>query len=97
MLHRMVSAKARPDYFVDIVWDDGSESSVSFTDLVGRGVCAAMGDAGYFVERMCVADEGYALAWPDAVEFSADFGTRPIPKTRAATLTLRNSRRHPPP
>ncbi len=72
MLHRMVSAKARPDYFVDIVWDDGSESSVSFTDLVGRGVCAAMGDAGYFVERMCVADEGYALAWPDAVEFSAD-------------------------
>jgi aspartyl/asparaginyl beta-hydroxylase (cupin superfamily) len=72
MLHRMVSAKARPDYFVDIVWDDGSKSAVSFADLVGRGVCAAMADTKYFVERMGIADEGYALAWPDEIEFSAD-------------------------
>ena len=68
----MISATARPDYSVEIVWDDGSRSTVSFAGLIGRGVCAAMADAGFFVERMEVADDGYVLAWPDEVEFGAD-------------------------
>jgi hypothetical protein len=72
MLHRMTSARANPDYSVEITWDDGSTSRVSFADLVGRGVCSAMGDADYFAGRMAIGDEGYALVWPDDVEFGAD-------------------------
>lgn len=72
MLHRMISAKARPDYSVEVVWDDGSASTVSFAELVGHGVCTAMVDAAYFVDRVSIADEGYVLSWPNDVEFSAD-------------------------
>ena len=72
MLHRIKQATAAPDYSVALVWDDGSSSTVSFADLVGRGVCAPFRDSLYFVERIRIADEGYALAWPDDVEFSAD-------------------------
>jgi hypothetical protein len=35
-------------------------------------VCARLSDKSYFVERMTIADDGYALAWPNEVEFSAD-------------------------
>jgi hypothetical protein len=72
MLHRMTSVRAYPDYSVEITWDDSSKSRVSFADLVGRGVCAAMGDENYFVDRVTLGDDGYALAWPDDVEFGAD-------------------------
>ncbi len=72
MLHRIIRANARPDYAVDIAWDDGSHSSVSFADLVGRGVCAPLADKTYFVERVMISEDGYALAWPNDVEFSAD-------------------------
>ncbi len=72
MLHRIKSAKARSDYTVAVTWDDGSKSTVSFATLVGRGVCAPMKDPAYFTRKMTVADHGYALAWPNGVEFSAD-------------------------
>ncbi len=72
MQHRVTAAAAKPDYTVEITWEDDSRSVVSFADLVGRGVCKPMSDRAYFVARMTIADEGYALAWPDEVEFSAD-------------------------
>jgi hypothetical protein len=73
MLHRMLHATARPDHTVEISWEDGSTSVVSFADLVSRGgVCTSMRDPAFFIEKMSLADEGFALAWPDEVEFSAD-------------------------
>jgi hypothetical protein len=72
MLHRIATAQARADFTVDIIWDDGGNSSVSFADIVGRGVAAPLADPAYFVPNMAVADEGFALAWPNDVEFSAD-------------------------
>jgi hypothetical protein len=72
MLHRITAAKAKTDYTVEITWEDGSASSVSFADLVGHGVCAPLRDRDYFTGRMSIADDGYALAWPGEVEFSAD-------------------------
>lgn len=72
MLHRIKGAVAKSDYTVKIDWDDGSVSEVSFADLVGRGVCKPMKDRTYFISKMAIADDGYALAWPDEVEFSAD-------------------------
>jgi hypothetical protein len=72
MQHRIRSARANPDYSVEIAWDDGGTSRVSFAGLVGRGVCKAVRDPDYFVRRLSLADDGYVLAWPDDVEFSAD-------------------------
>ena len=72
MLHKIRRAIAKADYSVKIHWEDGSHSEVSFADLVGRGVCRPMKDSGYFIKKMTIADDGYALAWPNEVEFSAD-------------------------
>jgi len=80
VLHRILTASARSDYSVDLAWDDGSRSSVSFADLVSRGVCARLSDKSYFVERMTIADDGYALAWPNEVEFSADLWYKTHPE-----------------
>lgn len=72
MLHRVTAAQAKPDFTVEITWEDGTASRVSFADLVGIGVCQPLSDPAYFVGRMTIADDGYALAWPGEVEFSAD-------------------------
>lgn len=72
MLHRMTSATARADFTVDIVWEDGTTSRVDFSTVAGRGVCAPLRDVEYFTGNMEVADGGFALAWPNEVEFSAD-------------------------
>ena len=73
MMHRIKRATARPDHTVEITWEDGSTSRVSFAETVQRGpVFEAMRDPKYFAERMRIADKGYALTWPDDVDFSAD-------------------------
>jgi hypothetical protein len=72
MLHRIVTATANADYSVDIAWDDGTNSHVSFASSVGRGVCAPMKNVDYFVGNMAIGEDGFALAWPNEVEFSAD-------------------------
>ncbi|HEY5211279.1 MAG TPA: DUF2442 domain-containing protein [Stellaceae bacterium] len=71
MLHRIATAQARTDFTIAIAWDDGGNSTVSFADIVGRGVAAPLADPAYFVPNMAVSD-GFALAWPGDVEFSAD-------------------------
>jgi hypothetical protein len=71
MLHRIIAARARPNFTVEISWDDGSTSSIGFAGIVGRGVAAPLGDFTIFA-KIAAADEGYALAWPDDIEFSAD-------------------------
>lgn len=73
MLHRIASAKARPDFTVEIVWDDGTRSVARFADIIARGgVAKPLADPSFFVERMAIGGIGDWLSWPDEVEFSAD-------------------------
>jgi Protein of unknown function (DUF2442) len=87
MLHRMLRAMARPDHTVEISWEDGSTSILSFAGLEScDGVCTPMRDPAFFVEKMSLADEGFALAWPDEVEVSADgLWYETIPRMRDGT------------
>jgi hypothetical protein len=71
MMHRIVSAKARPDFTVAILWEDGERTEVQFADLVKGEVCAAMRDPDYFVTRLEVGGDGDWLAWHE-VDFSFD-------------------------
>lgn len=71
-MHRIAAATAHHDYTVDVVWEDGSASVVSFAEFVGRGVCTPMKDGVFFTGKMTVADDGFVLAWPGQIEFSAD-------------------------
>lgn len=72
MMHRIRKARARPDFTVEIEWDDGSRSVAGFADIVGEGVAKALADPSYFVDRMAVGGNGDWLSWPDDVDFSAD-------------------------
>jgi Protein of unknown function (DUF2442) len=73
MMHRIRRAVARPNHTVEITWDDGTSSRVSFAEIIMRGpVFEAMRDPVYFAKRMTVDENGYALSWPDEVDFSAD-------------------------
>jgi hypothetical protein len=71
MMHRIVSAQARPDYTVDIVWDNGDRTDVTFADLLQGEVCAAMRDPDYFVKTLEIGGGGDWLAWEE-VDFSSD-------------------------
>jgi hypothetical protein len=72
MMHRIRQARARPDFTVEIEWDDGSRSVARFADVVGKGVAKPLADATYFVEKMTVGGGGDWLSWPDEVDFGAD-------------------------
>ena len=71
MMHRILSAKARPDYTVAIFWEGGERTEVSFADLVTGEVCAAIRDPDYFVRGLQVGGDGDWLAWGE-VDFSSD-------------------------
>ena len=72
-MHRIRRAVARPDHTVEITWEDGTSSRVSVAETVMRGtVFEAMRDPAYFAERMTVAENSFALSWPDEVDFGAD-------------------------
>ena len=71
-MHRIKAARARPGFTVEVEWDDGDRSTVSFAGAVGKGVAGPLADPAYFVGNMTVGGEGDWLAWPNDVDFAAD-------------------------
>ena len=73
MLDNIIVA-AVPDvatYSVAVTWADGEITIHCFRHLLGKGVCAALGDPGFFAQ-VRVGERGRSLAWPDEVDFCAD-------------------------
>ncbi len=67
------SAKARPDYSVEIEWGDGSRSVVDFAPTIQKGgVFAALTTKDFFVDRLAIGGDGDWLSWPGELDFSAD-------------------------
>ncbi|NBC32324.1 MAG: DUF2442 domain-containing protein [Alphaproteobacteria bacterium] len=73
MEHRIIEAKARPDFRIDIEWEGGSRSTVDLTDFVSDGeVTAALRDPVFFSETLEVQGSGDWIAWPNGVDMDAD-------------------------
>ncbi len=73
MQYRIIGARARPDFTVELTWEGGDFGTVDFRrNVESGGVCAPMGDPDVFVAEMKLVDDGHALAWSDEIEFSAD-------------------------
>lgn len=73
MLATIKSAKARPDYTVEIEWSDGSRSVMDFAPTIAKGgVFATLADKDFFVHRLSIGDDGDWLSWPGDIDFSAD-------------------------
>jgi hypothetical protein len=73
MFATIKSAKARPDYSVEIEWGDASRSIVNFAPTIKNGgVFAALAEGDFFVNRLSIGDDGDWLSWPDNIDFSAD-------------------------
>jgi hypothetical protein len=66
------SAKARPDSEVEIEWDEGGISIISFHETIAKGgVFAPLADPEFF-GKVTVADEGHCITWPGELDFGAD-------------------------
>jgi hypothetical protein len=71
--YRIVTAQANDDHTVDLVWSNGEAARVDFKPIIGKGgVLAPLKDAAFFCEQMAITQDGRALEWPDALDFSAD-------------------------
>ena len=67
------SAAAHHDYTVEIVWSDGTSSTVDFSSTVAKGgVFQPLKDRSFFEGRLRIGGEGDWLEWPGGVDFSAD-------------------------
>ncbi|MEX0815335.1 MAG: DUF2442 domain-containing protein [Dongiaceae bacterium] len=67
------SARARPDFTVEIEWADGSRSVVDFTATIRKGgVFTRLADPDFFSRKLTVGGEGDWLSWPGDLDFSAD-------------------------
>ncbi len=64
--------QARPDFSVEIQWEDGETSIVSFRGTIAKGgKFAQLGDWKFFA-KVKVGEEGDCIVWPGELEFGAD-------------------------
>ena len=87
MLPIIRDVKALPDFAVEIRWEDGETSVVSFREtIVKGGVFAQLGDPEFFA-KVKVGDEGDCIVWPGELDFGADsLWYRAHPETPVAEL-----------
>lgn len=72
MTPRIAKAVPRPDFTVEIEWNDGTRTVADFKPWIGKGgVMAPLGDPTFFTMTMKIDWRGYSLGWPGDVEFSA--------------------------
>jgi len=72
MMPLIRQVRARPDFSVEIYWQDGETSVVSFRDTITKGgKFAQLGDWDFFA-RVKVDEDGEAITWPGELDFGAD-------------------------
>jgi Protein of unknown function (DUF2442) len=74
MEHRVLKARARPDYRVEIEWVGGERALIDLSDFVATGEVTAplRADPAYFVEKLAVLENGLGIGWPGEVDIDAD-------------------------
>lgn len=83
MLHRIVAAKARPNYRLWIRFADGKEGEVDLSSLVGKGVFARWEDPAEF-EKVYIDEETGTVAWPGGIDLAPDALHRDVAEQAAA-------------
>jgi hypothetical protein len=64
--------QAKPDFSVEIQWQDGETSIVSFRDTIAKGGrFAQLSDSDFFA-RVEVGEDGDCIVWPGELDFGAD-------------------------
>ncbi|MSP87411.1 MAG: DUF2442 domain-containing protein [Alphaproteobacteria bacterium] len=72
-MHRIVRAQARPDFSLDIEFEDGVSARVDVSSLVAMAeVAAPFRSPTRFVSAMTIVEDGEALHWDDQFELHAD-------------------------
>ncbi len=74
MMHRIVRAKGRRDFSIEIVFDGGEHALVDLSGFVADGEVTRRlrEDPEYFVNALDVVDDGDAIGWPEDVHVDAD-------------------------
>lgn len=65
-------AKANPDFTVTIHWEEGGSDTIDFRPLIEGPALAPVRDLDFFLNKLEVVHEGYAIGWPEELHFSAD-------------------------
>ena len=72
-MHRIIQAKANPDFSLDLRFEDGRQTRVSLLDLVNTApIAVAFRDPARFVGELTIAENGDVLRWSDQFELHAD-------------------------
>jgi len=66
------SARANPDFTVTIDWMEGGTDTIDFKPLIQGPALAPVRDPHFFLSKLEVVHDGYAMGWPDELHFSAD-------------------------
>ena len=66
------SAKANPDFTVTIEWVEGGSDTIDFKPLIQGPALEPVRDPDFFLTKLEVVFDGYAMGWPDDLHFSAD-------------------------
>lgn len=64
--------QARPDFSVEIQWEDGETSVVSFRATIAKGGKFAQLGEWEFFARVEVGEDGDSIEWPGEIDFGAD-------------------------
>jgi hypothetical protein len=71
MIHRIVQARALPEYRLFVRFSDGLQGEVSLAHLVGRGVFSAWNDPAEF-EAVSIDSESGTVVWPGGADLAPD-------------------------
>ena len=66
-MHRIISARALPEYRLDLRFEDGVEGEIDLAPLVGKGVFAAWKDPAEF-QKVFIDPASHTVAWPGDID-----------------------------
>ena len=72
-MHRITRAHAKPDFSVDVQFDDGRRARIDLSEIIASAAIAApFRDAARFVAALAIVEGGDVLRWSDPFELHAD-------------------------
>jgi hypothetical protein len=72
MMPTIRTVRSLPDCAIEIEWEEGGVSIVSFRETISKGgIFASLGDPEFFA-KVIVAEEGDCIRWPGELDFGAD-------------------------